>query len=210
MSNSSSNSVVVIALAMILILLLAVGGAGIFFFMARQQMVEAQARARAAEELNRINDAIRAHNAREAAAGRATSSAAAEPQSDDAIRAAVESVLRIQEEAWNRGDVDSFMDHYWKSDELTFSSRGKITRGWDATLAGYRERYPTREKMGRVGFSDLEITPLGDSAALVLGRWTLDREEEPLSGNFTIVMRKQGGRWLITHDHTSRLMPSSN
>ena len=97
------------------------------------------------------------------------------------------------------------MEHYWKSDDLTFSSGGKTTRGWNATLDRYREQYPTREKMGRVGFSGLEITPLGDSAALVLGEWKLDRESEPLSGNFSIVFRKLDGRWVVVHDHTSLL-----
>src|SRR5437868_3064167 len=84
--------------------------------------------------------------------------------SDDAsIRAAVEAVLRAQEEAWNRGDIDAFVDHYWKSDSLTFSSGGKTTRGWTDTLNRYRSRYPTPEKMGHLTLSALEITPLGDS-----------------------------------------------
>jgi hypothetical protein len=59
--------------------------------------------------------------------------------------------------------------------------------------------------MGRLKFGGLEITPLGDSAALVLGQWHVDRQNEPLSGNFSLVVRKIDGRWLIVHDHTSRL-----
>jgi L-asparaginase / beta-aspartyl-peptidase len=127
------------------------------------------------------------------------------PSQDAAMRGAIEVVFRAQQEAWNRGDVRAFMDHYWKSDDLTFSSGGKTTRGWQATLAGYRERYPTREKMGRLTLSGLEITPLGDAAALVLGQWKLDRQSEPVSGNFTLVLRKIDGQWAIIHDHTSRL-----
>jgi ketosteroid isomerase-like protein len=127
------------------------------------------------------------------------------PAGDADVRGAIEGVLRAQQEAWNGGDVRAFMDHYWKSDELTFSSGGKTTRGWQATLARYRERYPTREKMGRLTLSGLEITPLGDAAALVLGQWKLDRQSEPVGGNFTLVLRKIDGRWVIVHDHTSRL-----
>ena len=96
------------------------------------------------------------------------------------------------------------MEHYWKSEALTFSSGGKTTRGWAETLNRYRERYPTPEKMGRLRLSGLEITPLGDSAALVLGQWNVERESEPLSGNFSLVVRKFDDRWLIIHDHTSR------
>ncbi len=127
-------------------------------------------------------------------------------EQDAAVREAIQKVFRAQQEAWNGGDVRAFMDHYWKSDDLTFSSGGKTTRGWQATLDGYRERYPTREKMGRLTLSGLEITPLGDAAALVLGQWKLDRQSEPVGGNFTLVLRKIEGRWVIVHDHTSRLV----
>ena len=125
---------------------------------------------------------------------------------DASIRAAVEAVLRAQEDAWNRGDIDAFVDHYWKSDSLTFSSGGKTTRGWTDTLNRYRSRYPTPEKMGHLTLSALETTPLGDSAALVLGQWSLDRASEPISGNFSLVLRKFDNRWQIVHDHTSQLM----
>src|SRR5262245_14111314 len=117
---------------------------------------------------------------------------------------AIQSVLTQQADAWNRGDIDAFMKHYWKSDNLTFSSGGQITRGWQRTKENYQRRYPTREKMGQLTFSDLEITPLGDSAALVLGRWRLKREESPVSGNFSLVCRKIDDQWVIVHDHTSR------
>jgi len=141
----------------------------------------------------RPHDAPRATDESELSAGEA-----------DSIRAAVEAMLRAQEEAWNRGDIDAFVDHYWKSDALTFSSGGKTTRGWTETLNRYRERYPTPEKMGHLTMSKLEITALGSGAALVLGEWNLARDTEPLSGNFSLVLRKIGDCWLIIHDHTSR------
>jgi ketosteroid isomerase-like protein len=119
-------------------------------------------------------------------------------------RADIETVLTRQAAAWNRGDIDAFMDHYWKSDELTFSSRGQTTRGWTRTKENYQRRYPTREQMGQLKFTQLEITSLGDSAALVLGRWQLMREESPVGGNFTLVFRLVDDKWVIIHDHTSR------
>ncbi len=124
---------------------------------------------------------------------------------EKAAREELEKVFRTQQEAWNRGDVDAFMEHYWKSDDLTFSSGGKTTRGWKATLARYKEHYPTRESMGRLTLSEFEITSLGDAAAMVLGQWKLEREKEPVGGNFTLVLRKFEGRWVIVHDHTSRV-----
>ena len=122
---------------------------------------------------------------------------------ESSIRFEIEQTLARQDAAWNTGDVEEFMDAYWRSPELTFCSGGRVTRGWQPTLEGYRTRYPDRAAMGRLSFTDLEITPLGDMAALVLGRWHLDRAE-PVGGMFTLVMRKEDGRWVIIHDHTSR------
>ena len=128
-------------------------------------------------------------------------SKAAPPRPDDA--AAILTLLNDQTAAWNRGDLDDFMEHYWKSDELTFSSGGRTTRGWKSTKENYQKRYPTRERMGRLSFSALEITSLGESAALVLGRWKLERDPAPVEGNFSLVFRRIDGAWVIIHDHTS-------
>jgi len=118
--------------------------------------------------------------------------------------AVIEAVLTAQAEAWNRGDIDGFMEHYWKSDELTFSSGGETTRGWTNTKENYYKRYPTREQMGQLRFSQLEVTSLGVSAALVLGRWRLARDVSPVSGSFSLIFRRIDGKWVIIHDHTSR------
>ena len=118
-------------------------------------------------------------------------------------RDSVVSMLNEQAIAWNAGDIDRFMRSYWRSDELSFSSGGTVTRGWQATLDNYRTRYPNRDAMGKLTFSEIEVTPLGDAAALVLGRWHLARTN-PVGGIFTLVLRKDVGGWKIIHDHTSR------
>ena len=115
-------------------------------------------------------------------------------------------MLERQAQAWNAGDIDAFMVPYWHSPELTFSSGGHVTRGWQATLERYHQRYPTREAMGRLTFSDLEVTKLGPGVALALGRWRLERNE-PIAGAFSLVLRKDAGQWVIVHDHTSTDSP---
>ncbi len=117
----------------------------------------------------------------------------------------IEAVLAAQAVTWNRGDIDEFMKSYWNSDQLTFSSGGETTRGWTNTRDRYRKRYSTREQMGQLRFSDLETTLLGDSAVLVLGRWRLTHEITSVGGNFSLILRRIDGKWLIIHDHTSRL-----
>ncbi|MFM8324216.1 MAG: YybH family protein [Pirellulaceae bacterium] len=118
---------------------------------------------------------------------------------DEAIRR----VIDQQQKAWNEGSIERFMDHYLRSDDLTFSSGGKTTRGWMATRDRYVARYPDRSTMGTVTFSEIEPFPLGDASAFVLGRWKLDRSSEPIAGNFTLVFRKTEEGWKIVHDHTS-------
>ena len=205
MNDESKSGGVVAAIAVSVILVLLVGGVGFYVFTQREQAAAAAMQADRA----RLAEAEAARLADEGSGeddGAVARDDDASTGQGAAIRAAVEAVLRAQEEAWNRGDIDAFVEHYWRSDDVTFSSGGKTTRGWTETLNGYRERYPTAEAMGHVAFGNLEITPLGDAAALVLGEWKLEREDDPLGGNFTLVFRKLDGRWVIVHDHTSRLV----
>jgi len=117
---------------------------------------------------------------------------------------AIRAVLEAQRQAWNAGDIEAFLEPYWKSEELSFSSGGETRRGFRATRERYLKTYPDRQAMGTLAFSDLEISAIGADAALVLGEWDLDREAGPVGGNFSLVMRRIGGRWVIVHDHTSR------
>ncbi len=85
-------------------------------------------------------------------------------------KAAVESVLRRQQEAWNRHDLDAFMVGYWNSPQLTFFSGGKENHGWQAALDHYRATYSSPgHEMGKQEFSDLRIEMLGPDAAFVRG-----------------------------------------
>lgn len=116
--------------------------------------------------------------------------------------AAIRKVMDDQSAAWNRGDIDGFMQGYWKSDKLTFVS-SQVTRGWQQTLDRYKKSYDSREKMGTLTFSDLEITVLSKDAAVVLGSWSLKRANDTPGGKFTLIFRKFKEGWRIVHDHTS-------
>ncbi|HUF90563.1 MAG TPA: nuclear transport factor 2 family protein [Gemmatimonadota bacterium] len=118
---------------------------------------------------------------------------------------AIQRVLDEQVAAWNRGDLEAFMDGYWRSPDLVFTSGGNVQRGWQTTLDRYRATYGSSpETMGRLAFSDLEVHPLADGAAWALGRWELDHEGDTMGGVFSLVLRSVAGRWVIVHDHTSR------
>ena len=128
-------------------------------------------------------------------------------QEDKPSETALRSLLSAQAAAWNRGDIEGFMQGYWKSERTTFAGSSGVLRGWQALVDRYRRSYPDRAAMGRLEFSDLEITPLGPDAALVLGRWRLKREKDSPGGVFTLVARRFPEGWRIVHDHTSAVAP---
>lgn len=125
-----------------------------------------------------------------------------ETQTDEAV---IAGIIHQQAADWSAGDIDGFMKPYWQSEELTFSSGGKVTRGFDATIAGYKKRYPDKAAMGTTTFSDLEFLPLGGSAMQVIGTWKLARATDPLGGKFTLIFQRFDDGWKIVHDHTSLL-----
>ena len=119
------------------------------------------------------------------------------------IESDIRAVMNDQVAAWNRGDIEGFMRGYWNSDKLTFVSGANVTRGWQSTLDRYKKNYDSREKMGTLSFSDLEITVLSKDAAVVLGSWSLARKKDNPHGKFTLVFRKFKDGWRIVKDHTS-------
>ncbi len=109
--------------------------------------------------------------------------------SDSKTEAAIRAVLDAQAAGWNRGDLEGYMDGY--------------DRSWQAVLDRYKKSYNSREKMGVLTFSELEITVLSKDAALVLGRWRLKRANDEPHGTFSLLFRKTKAGWRIVHDHSS-------
>ncbi|HET7207080.1 MAG TPA: nuclear transport factor 2 family protein [Terriglobales bacterium] len=120
---------------------------------------------------------------------------------EDSIR----HVLEGQVQAWNRHNLEAFMNGYWNSPDLTFFSGGQVAQGWDQALARYRKRYQGEgHEMGKLNFSDLRIEPLGANAAFVRGAWHLTTSDgKNPHGLFTLIFRKFPEGWKIVHDHTS-------
>jgi len=119
------------------------------------------------------------------------------------IVAQIHSILSAQQDAWNRGDIDGFMNGYARSRSTIFVSEDAVRRGWETVRARYKKKYSDRAKMGLLAFSNLEITPVSAEAAVVLGRWKLKRAQDQPHGRFTLIFRKGADGWRIVHDHTS-------
>ena len=133
------------------------------------------------------------------------SSVSSAQDSNAQVTVAVQQVLRQQEDAWNRHDLEGFMAGYWNSPELTFFSGAKMTSGWQATLDRYRKSYQSEgREMGKLEFSDLNTKTLGPEAAFVRGAWKLTMPDgKTPHGLFTLIFRKFPDGWKIVHDHTS-------
>ena len=114
------------------------------------------------------------------------------------------SVLKQQEKFWNKGDIDSFMQGYVKSDYLVFNGSSGPFYGWDSVKDRYIKTYPSKEKMGTLNFKIHNISLITSSVAQLIGQFFLSYPKSEVSGYFTLVLVKSKGEWLILSDHTSR------
>ena len=124
------------------------------------------------------------------------------PMQSDAI-GQIQRVMDQQQEAWNRGDIEDYMNGYWKSDSLRFIGKRGITYGWQPTLENYKKGYPNADAMGRLQFTNLSIELTGDSSAYVIGKWMLYRTTDTLSGHYSLLWKRMDNQWLIVADHSS-------
>ena len=127
----------------------------------------------------------------------------AEPEQPPNSVAEIQSVLSAQQNAWNRGDIDAFMNGYAQSASTVFVSEDEVRRGWETVRDRYRLKYSDRAKMGTLSFSDIEVTMLSPDAAVVLGLWRLKRANDEPHGRFTLIFKRLPEGWRIVHDHTS-------
>jgi ketosteroid isomerase-like protein len=132
---------------------------------------------------------------------------AAADQSSNSI-SQIQSVLTAQQDAWNRGEIDAFMNGYARSPSTVFISEDEVRRGWETVRDRYRAKYSDRAKMGTLSFSGIEVTMLSPDAAVVLGRWQLKRGNDEPHGRFTLIFKRLPEGWRIVHDHTSAAPPT--
>ena len=112
-------------------------------------------------------------------------------------------VMKFQENAWNSGDINSFMQGYIKSDELVFSGKSGPVYGWNETRNRYLKNYPDTQTMGQLKFTVNKIRSVSSDVAFLIGEYYLTRSTEDSYGHFTLFWKKINNKWLIISDHTS-------
>lgn len=116
---------------------------------------------------------------------------------------AISNLLEKQRLAWNRGDLEGYMQGYWESDSLLFVGKSGPKYGWKTTLENYKKNYRDDSAMGILTFNILQISVINLKNAFVLGGWKLKREADEPQGFFTLWLRRIKGEWKIVSDHTS-------
>ncbi len=116
---------------------------------------------------------------------------------------AVRDLLATQTQAWNRGDLEGFMQTYWKSDSLMFIGKNGVKWGWQETLNNYKKGYPDTTAMGKLSFEIIQVARLSENYFYIVGKWMLKRTIGDLSGHYDLLLRKIKGRWYIVADHSS-------
>jgi uncharacterized protein (TIGR02246 family) len=114
-------------------------------------------------------------------------------------------VLLAQETAWNKGDLEAFIQGYKNSPDTLFITR-QVFRGVNGMIEEYRRNYPTKAAMGTLAFSELEVHPLDENFAVVIGKYHLDRGKKEggnADGIFSLVFEKTDKGWKIIIDHTT-------
>ena len=123
----------------------------------------------------------------------------AQTQNDILIR----NILADQTMAWNAGDIDKFMDGYWRNDSLMFIGKNGPTYGWKNTLNNYKKNYPDTAAMGKLTFELISVKRLSVMYYSVVGKWHLKRSIGDVGGAFTLLFKKIKNTWVIVQDHSS-------
>lgn len=126
------------------------------------------------------------------------------------VRDEIVAALHASADAWNRGDLDGFLRTYLDSPELTFIGRDEVVRGFSTLRALYDGGHFEGGPPPRLRFDVLEVRPLGEPTALLIGRYTLQDTASGATtstGLFTLVWGRTPEGWRILHDHTSETGP---
>ena len=118
---------------------------------------------------------------------------------------AIRVVLDKQVVDWNRGDLNAFATGYKNSPDILFIG-SKVSRGYAQMLDTYRKNYSTKEQMGTLNFSELEVQPLDEHFATVTGHFHLERTAAGggnSDGHFLLVLEKTPDGWKVVRDDTT-------
>ncbi len=115
----------------------------------------------------------------------------------------ISKVLKFQEEAWNAGNINKFMEGYLKSNKIVFTGSNGSIYGWEETKKRYLNKYSNRTLMGNLKFKIINFQKLSEKIIQMQGSFYLKRKIEDSKGFFSLIWKKENEKWYIISDHTS-------
>lgn len=112
----------------------------------------------------------------------------------------IKEVMSAQEIAWNKHDLEGFMDGYWRDENLKFYGSNGLTKGWNNTLAVFKKAYPTKAESGILRFVIIDISIIEKGNYWVMGEFHNTGPAVDQNGVFMIVFKKINGEWKIVAD----------
>ena len=110
--------------------------------------------------------------------------------------------LHISAEKWSAGDLEGYMDVYWRSEELQFIGKNGIIYGWNQTLENYKKGYPNKDDTGQLKFKILNVSFLAKDLYALTGEYHLIRNKGNADGIYTLIFKKVNNKWVIISDHS--------
>ena len=115
----------------------------------------------------------------------------------------ISKVLKFQEEAWNAGNINKFMEGYLKSNKIVFTGSNGSIYGWEETKKRYLNKYSNRTLMGNLKFKIINFQKLSEKIIQMQGSFYLKRKIGDSKGFFSLIWKKENEKWFIISDHTS-------
>ena len=110
-------------------------------------------------------------------------------------------------DAWNRHDIDGFLESFWHSDDLLVVVDGESVRGWDLLSKAYHTGYPNPDEMCKLTIDRAQVQMLAPDLGFVLAWYTAVFPKKKEFGTSTIILRKFSEGWRIIISHTSFVEP---
>ncbi|MBV9876497.1 MAG: SgcJ/EcaC family oxidoreductase [Verrucomicrobia bacterium] len=110
-------------------------------------------------------------------------------------------------DAWNRHDIDAYLDGFLHSDDLVVVVEGETVRGWDLLSKAYHAGYPNPQEMGTLTIDRVQVQMLSPDLGFVLGSYTVSFPKKKSFGTDTIIMKKVSEGWREVISHTSFVEP---
>jgi uncharacterized protein (TIGR02246 family) len=110
-------------------------------------------------------------------------------------------------DAWNRHDLDAYLDGFLHSDDIVLVVDGETIRGWDLLSKAFHSGYPNKDEMGTVFFDRVQVQMLAPDLGFVLVWYSIAFPKKKQFGTDTIIVKKVAEGWREMISHTSFVEP---